>query len=193
MEQRTDGKAIGSLVCGILSLSCLFFIAAIPAIVLGHLSRSSIRKSLGRLKGEGMALAGLIMGYVSIVALPGILIISTITIPSLLRARQATNESAAIANLRTIVLAEEKFKSTGERYAELRELVSAGLLDEDFLGAKAGYAFSVTAFASEFTATANPTTRNTGRYGYFAGPDGMVRYSENQSLAPRGMAGLPVP
>jgi Tfp pilus assembly protein PilE len=149
---------------------------------------------MGRLKGEGMALAGLIMGYASFALLPAILIISTIAIPSLLRARQNANEAAAVANLQTIVSAETQFmQSMGGRYGELRELVFAGLLDESFLGEKAGYTFSVTAFLSEFTATANPTSRNAGRYGYFSGPDGLIRYSENASLAPPGQAGSPIP
>src|SRR5262249_36837468 len=52
-----------SLVLGILSLVGMNLLAGIPAIILGHMSRSSIRKSMGRVKGDGMALAGLIMGY----------------------------------------------------------------------------------------------------------------------------------
>src|SRR5262249_18548843 len=59
----TDGKATASLVLGILSLVGMNLLAGIPAIILGHMSRSSIRKSMGRVKGDGMALAGLIMGY----------------------------------------------------------------------------------------------------------------------------------
>src|SRR5437016_838499 len=100
VEPSTDGKAIGSLICGILSVTILSLLAGIPAIILGHLSRSGIKKSMGRLKGEGMALAGLIMGYVSLAIIPFILIIAAIAIPSLLRARQAANESAAVASLR---------------------------------------------------------------------------------------------
>src|ERR1700729_1848452 len=54
--QQTDGGAIASLVLGISSfILCLSFITGIPAIVLGHISRSKIRRSGGRLKGEGMA------------------------------------------------------------------------------------------------------------------------------------------
>ena len=43
---ETDGKAIASLICGI-----LFFIfpAAVAAIILGHLSLSGINRSAGRL------------------------------------------------------------------------------------------------------------------------------------------------
>src|SRR5262245_36481585 len=61
----TDGKATASLVLGILSWMGPGIVAGVPAIILGHMSRSAIRKSMGRLKGDGMALAGLILGYAS--------------------------------------------------------------------------------------------------------------------------------
>ena len=59
--------AIWSLVLGLLSPFCCSFFTAIPAIILGHMARSEIRKSNGQLGGDGMALAGLILGYVAIV------------------------------------------------------------------------------------------------------------------------------
>jgi hypothetical protein len=67
---ETSGKAILSLVCGLLFFVPLAFIAA---IVFGHLGLSEIRKSAGRLKGEGMAIAGLVLGYLWIVGIPLIL------------------------------------------------------------------------------------------------------------------------
>jgi type IV pilus assembly protein PilA len=101
-EPKNDGKATASMVLGILSVTCLGFIAGIPAIVLGHMSRSSIAKSMGRLKGDGMALAGLIMGYLSVAVIPIILIIAAVAIPSLLRSKMAANTSGATATLRTV-------------------------------------------------------------------------------------------
>ena len=59
-DGETSGKALASLVTGIFGL--LLFPIAIAAIILGHMSRSEIRKSNGRLKGDGMATAGLVMG-----------------------------------------------------------------------------------------------------------------------------------
>src|SRR5438876_7436402 len=53
---KTSGMAIASLVCGIVNI----FPAFIVAIVLGHISLSQIRKSAGRLKGSGLAIAGLV-------------------------------------------------------------------------------------------------------------------------------------
>jgi prepilin-type N-terminal cleavage/methylation domain-containing protein len=119
-----------------------------------------------------------------------ILIIATIAIPSLLRSRQAANESAAVANLRTINTAEVTYlSSSGGNYGEIPDLITAGLLDTTFNSVKAGYNFSVTAMGSDYTATATPASSNTGRYGYYSTPDAVVRYSTVSSLAPAGQAG----
>ena len=62
-QQRTSGMAIGSLVCGILALTCCMSVVAGPAgIVLGVMARREIERSGGRIGGSGMALAGIIMG-----------------------------------------------------------------------------------------------------------------------------------
>jgi hypothetical protein len=59
-EQRTNTFAIVSLVTGVLGMSVL-------AIVFGHIARSQIRRT-GE-NGNGLALAGLILGYVALVVL----------------------------------------------------------------------------------------------------------------------------
>lgn len=110
-EAPTDGKATASLVLGLLSLVC-GLLAGIPAIILGHISLSNIKKSGGRLKGEGIALAGLIMGYISLVAIPFILIIAAIAIPNLLRARTSANEASAVGSIRTINVAEVTYAAS---------------------------------------------------------------------------------
>ena len=53
----TNGFAIGALISGILGLSVL-------AIVFGFVARSQIRQSAGSQKGGGMAMAGIILGFV---------------------------------------------------------------------------------------------------------------------------------
>jgi len=58
----TSKLAIWALVCGCLSLICGIF-ASIPAIVLGHMGLSEIKKNPA-VQGRGMALAGMILGYV---------------------------------------------------------------------------------------------------------------------------------
>jgi Domain of unknown function (DUF4190)/Domain of unknown function (DUF1707) len=61
---RTNGLAVASLACGIGQL-CFWFLAAIPAVVLGHMARRRIRET-GE-SGDGMAVAGLVLGYIGIV------------------------------------------------------------------------------------------------------------------------------
>ena len=63
----TDGKAVASLVLGILGYMCFGPLAHIPGVILGHLARRDIRESNGTLGGDGLALAGLILSYVGIV------------------------------------------------------------------------------------------------------------------------------
>jgi type II secretory pathway pseudopilin PulG len=165
---KTDGKAVGSLVFGILSWTPLTILAGIPAVILGHVSRSAIKKSQGKLKGEGIALAGLIMGYLSVLAIPVILIIAAIAIPSLLRARQVANEAAASANLRSVDSAEVQYAATHDgNYGDLESLINAQLLDSNLTETVTGYRFDVVAAGGEFTATATPATPNTGRYLYY--------------------------
>ena len=122
-----------------------------------------------------------------------ILIIATIAIPSLLRSRQAANESAAVANLRTINTAQVTYlSSAGGNFGTVTNLVSAGLLDTRFNGTVSGYNYSITSSGADYTAFATPASTNTGRYGYYSIPDAVVRYSTQTALAPTGQAGQPV-
>lgn len=64
----TDGLAIASLVCGILAIvTCyLWGLFGIPAVISGHLSKKKITASPTPIAGQGMATAGLVMGYIGI-------------------------------------------------------------------------------------------------------------------------------
>ncbi|MBN8736764.1 MAG: DUF4190 domain-containing protein [Xanthomonadales bacterium] len=67
---RTNSLAIVSLVFGILAWvpPVLPFIGAVIAVVCGHAARSEIRRAPpGTIEGDGMALAGLILGWIQIV------------------------------------------------------------------------------------------------------------------------------
>jgi len=139
------------------------------------------------MKNKGFSLLELLI----VVAI--ILIIATIAIPSLLRSRQAANESAAVANIRTINTAQVTYlSSNGGNFGTITNLVSSGLLDSRFNGTVSGYNYTVVASGADYTATAVPASSNTGRYGYYAVPDAVVRYSTATSLAPAGQAGNPV-
>jgi hypothetical protein len=58
-----SNMAIISLVSGILAWVVLPFLAAIVAIITGHMARNEIRQSSGRVTGEGMAVIGMVLGY----------------------------------------------------------------------------------------------------------------------------------
>jgi hypothetical protein len=62
----TSNTAIVSLVAGLLSWILLPVIASVIAIIAGHMARSEIRRSNGALDGDGLALAGMVLGYVQI-------------------------------------------------------------------------------------------------------------------------------
>jgi Domain of unknown function (DUF4190)/zinc-ribbon domain len=122
--QQTDGGAIASLILGIVSIVlCLNIFTGIPAIITGHISYSKIKKSMGRLKGEGMALTGLILGYIS---LPLVLVFAAILIPNLLRARISANESAAASTVRTINTTQVTYSTTYPAQGYAPDLATLG-------------------------------------------------------------------
>ncbi|HKQ86932.1 MAG TPA: DUF4190 domain-containing protein, partial [Candidatus Acidoferrales bacterium] len=147
---ETSGKAVASLTCGFLFF---FFPAALAAIILGHISLADIRKSAGRLKGHGIAVGGLVLGYLGVVMIPLILIVAAIAIPNLLRARMAANEASAVASLRTIDQAAIAYSQTYKNgYPGSLEVLAgigipscdhAGLIDGELAsGTRNGYVFT---------------------------------------------------
>src|SRR5262249_47437655 len=124
-----------------------------------------------------------------------ILIIATIAIPSLLRSRQAANESAAVANIRSLNTAEVSYSSSsGNGYGTIAELAAAGLVDSRFQGMFSGYNYSVNLAANrlDYTAFATAASVTMGRYDFYSTPDFVIRYSTLATRAPSGFAGDPV-
>jgi len=202
VEPKTSALAIASLVFG-----CLFFLfpAAVVAIVAGHISRSEIGKSAGRLKGGGIALAGLILGYAGVALIPFILIIAAIAIPNLLRARIAANEASAVASVRAISMACATYNSIYKQYPPSLQALgppsggandsaaAANLIDAQLaFGRKHGYVFSYGPVsgrygspANQFVLSADPVTQNTsGMRHFFVDESGVIRV-ENDAPASR--------
>ncbi len=63
---KTNTFAIVSLVLGILSPFCCGCLTGIPAIIFGHLALNKLKADSGE-TGKGLAMAGLILGYLAIV------------------------------------------------------------------------------------------------------------------------------
>jgi type IV pilus assembly protein PilA len=199
-DAKTSGKAVASL---ILSFFSLFFIPGVIAVVLGHIAYSEIKKSAGRLKGQGVAIAGLILGYLGIAAIPFLLIIAAIAIPNLLKARTAANEAAAVGNLRTlntalVTYATEYSKGFAPDVTSLGlppagvqpDAHAAGLIDDVLVtGRKSGYDFTYTVTEKDengtltgYTITADPVVPgSTGQRHFFTDQTGVIRMERGQS------------
>ncbi len=64
---QTSGMAIASLVMGIAGWTLLPLVGSILAIVFGYAARRAIRQRPHELTGEGMAIAGLVLGWIMVV------------------------------------------------------------------------------------------------------------------------------
>jgi type IV pilus assembly protein PilA len=192
-DAETSGMAIGSFVCGILFL---VFPAAVAAIILGHISHSQIRKSAGRLKGRGLATAGLILGYMGVAIIPLILIIAALAIPNLLRAKMAANEASAVGSIHTINVACVMYSTTydgfppslaalgGEGNGTAPSAAAAQLIDNALeSGRKSGYFFyyapgkkDASGNIASYTLTADPLTHGgTGIRHFFTDQTAVIR------------------
>lgn len=198
---ETSGKAIASLVCGFFFF---LFPVSILAVIFGHLSLSEIRKSAGRLKGEGIAIAGLVLGYMGVAAIP-VMIIAAIAIPNLLRARIAANEASAVASVRTLNTAEIAFAqdhpSAGYTCA-LSDLAGAQLIAPPLAnGQKSGYLFALQGCAAntengpnvKYQVVAYPVKRNqTGVRAFCSDESAVIKVYDNDDAQDCPLNGSPL-
>ena len=99
---KTSGLAIWSLVLGILSIFCFSILAGVPAVICGHTALGRIKRSAGMLGGNGLAIGGLVTGYLSIAMIPLIAMMAAIAIPNFVKARNVAMTNLCINNLRLI-------------------------------------------------------------------------------------------
>jgi Domain of unknown function (DUF4190)/zinc-ribbon domain len=145
----TSGKAVASLLFGFLFFAFPF---AVAAIILGHLALREIRKSAGRITGHGIAIGGLVLGYLGLLLIPIALIGLAIALPHLLRSRTVSNAQSAASSMRTIDEAATTYSATyGNGYPRDLETLTglgtedcnhAGLIDGTLAGGfRDGYIF----------------------------------------------------
>ena len=123
---KTSGAAIASMVLGILSLFCSF-LTAIPALICGAVALVKINKSGGRLRGQGQAIAGLVLGGFCMLVMP---IFAAMVIPAVDAARGKAQEARCMSNVKQIGVAWEMYElETGKPPRSLADLekVSPGL------------------------------------------------------------------
>ena len=62
-QASTNGLAIASMVLGIL---WIYWIGSVLALVFGYVAKAQIQRSMGRQSGRGMAIAGIVLGWIGL-------------------------------------------------------------------------------------------------------------------------------
>lgn len=110
--QRAEPTAIGSLVCGIIGV--LFFPVALVAVILGHVARGRIRRATD-LSGGGMAIAGLVLGYV-VMLIAVLSFVAGIVVFAVGANKSDSDVTACRTELRTLKTAAEAYRAETGSY-----------------------------------------------------------------------------
>jgi hypothetical protein len=88
--QQTSTMSIVSLISGILGWTLVPTLGAIVAVITGYMAKNEIRSSRGTLSGDGLATAGLVLGWVNLafsilgICLAGLALAGIVAIPACL-------------------------------------------------------------------------------------------------------------
>jgi Domain of unknown function (DUF4190) len=63
---RLGTWALVSMICGAVSIATFQIVVAILAIIFGFIGLNEVKKSQGMVEGRGMAIAGIVTGFISI-------------------------------------------------------------------------------------------------------------------------------
>ena len=72
-HELPQGMAVTAMICGILSLTGFCCFTGIPAVICGRIAMKQADR--GEAGGKGMALAGVIMGIISLVGIVGVVLL----------------------------------------------------------------------------------------------------------------------
>lgn len=190
IQPKTSAKARASFLLGFFSI---LLIPGIAAVALGHIGRREIRKSGGRLRGSGLALAGMTLGYLGTAFAAVVLVFGFLMLET---DRRAGSQAAAVGSLRAINLALATYSSTYRQgfprnLAALGSTASggqksaqaAGLVDDRLAsGLKSNYRFIYTpahfgenGFADAYSIHADPDGPVLSANHYYTDQTGVIR------------------
>ncbi len=141
---RTEPMAVWAIVLGIISfLGCSLggFLAGIPAVICGHIGLARIKRNPA-LRGGGMALTGLITGYISIAVIPLALLMLAIAIPNMADVAQRAKTAMARSDAKILAAQAAAARAAGYTQAweskedAIRELTAGITVDGQTFKAK---------------------------------------------------------
>lgn len=181
---QTSGKAIASLVLGIISIfGCVFgVVAAIPGIILGFIARSEIKRQPDRVSGEGVALAGIILSaigtVIGVVIILGSFTLGYFNYASAFQSFQGSSRRPSVsrvrADMRSMSTAIESYFIDWNTYP-----VSSGNAAVDLRAITTPISYIMRPFPDPFAPTRNTTYRyytpdpKEGWILWSPGPDGI--------------------
>ena len=116
-KKKTLGLAIASLIFG-----CLFFIPflgilfGVTALVLGIIALVSISKNKKTVKGQGLAITGIVLGSIGVIVIPILIVITGVFAPAVLKSSEKARMESAKVALRAIATAYESYYVDNNKY-----------------------------------------------------------------------------
>jgi len=111
--QPRQGLSVTSLVLGILGLVACGFFTGIPAVITGHMARGRAKRMPDQFGGAGLALAGLVLGYVATVftTVAIVAIGAAVALPLLAKQKAVAQSISCMNNMKQIGLAARMWSS----------------------------------------------------------------------------------
>ena len=199
---QNSNKALASLICGVLFLCAP---ASIAAVILGHLALIDIKRSGERMSGRGMAIAGLVMGYIGIALTAAYIVAVVFMVRTTIGKDIPQNEIAAIDTMKTYDAALKAYAAKCPQQGYPATLLPLGpgagnctranLTDARLataLPVRNGYMFTYTPGVlgtdrvTVFALVARPVQPEfTGKRFFFLDEEGVIRESDSQVIGPR--------
>lgn len=145
---KTNGLAIASLVLGIV---WLYGVGSLLALIFGFIAKKRVDQSEGREKGRGMAIAGIVLGFVGI----AVVILVVVLVSQVQTISNGGTASACKSDLTTVRVAVEAYQAkNGTNPPDLDPTLTTA--PNQFL--LSGSAFGDTFIGPGYTITYDPAT-----------------------------------